>query len=368
VERYAAGVPMRIAPPWLMLLAGLLASCSSTLAPSPPSRSPGSSPPGLAASPNAFASPAGPNLPGSTAGSPRALAVQTYPVPAGAHPHDVAPASDGGVWYTGQANGTVGWLNPSTGEVHPVGLGKGSAPHGVISGPDGAAWVTDPGLDAIVRITPGTFEVRSYSMPDNVRGTSLHTAAFDRDGILWFTGQRGYVGRLDPATGAIDAFAIPRGAGPYGIAATPAGDVYFASLQASYLGAIDKSSGSVNVLEPPTANAGVRRVWSDSRGRLWVSEWNVGQVGVYDPADRSWREWPLPGDGAMAYAVYVDDRDIVWLSDFGANAIVRFDPTIGTFRSVPAESQPAEVRQLLGRPGELWGAESAADRLIVIRS
>jgi virginiamycin B lyase len=32
-----------------------------------------------------------------------------------------------------------------------------------------------------------------------------------------------------------------------------------------------------------------------------------------------------------------------------------------------SSSTPANVRQLLGRPGEVWGAESAADRLIVIR-
>ena len=36
--------------------------------------------------------------------------------------------------------------------------------------------------------------------------------------------------------------------------------------------------------------------------------------------------------------------------------------------SCPAESDPANVRQLLGRPGELWGAESAADQLVVIRT
>jgi virginiamycin B lyase len=27
----------------------------------------------------------------------------------------------------------------------------------------------------------------------------------------------------------------------------------------------------------------------------------------------------------------------------------------------------ADVRQLLGRPGEVWGAESGADRLVVVR-
>ena len=89
---------------------------------------------------------------------------------------------------------------------------------------------------------------------------------------------------------------------------------------------------------------------------------------MYDPATDSWEEWPLPGDRPQAYAVYVDEADVVWLTDFTANAIVRFDPTTETFVSFPAESQPAEVRQLLGRPGEVWGAESAADRLVMIRT
>jgi virginiamycin B lyase len=70
----------------------------------------------------------------------------------------------------------------------------------------------------------------------------------------------------------------------------------------------------------------------------------------------------------MAYAVYVDDRDMVWLTDFGANAIVRFDPRSEEFTVVPVPSQDAAVRQLLGRPGELWGAESARDKLLLIRT
>jgi virginiamycin B lyase len=108
-------------------------------------------------------------------------------------------------------------------------------------------------------------------------------------------------------------------------------------------------------------------VWSDSQGRLWVSEWNAGQLGRYDPATQSWREWPLPGDGPGAYAVYVDDRDHVWVSDFTANALVRFDPATEKFETFTLPSSPANVRQILGRPGEVWGAESGVDKLVVVR-
>jgi virginiamycin B lyase len=293
--------------------------------------------------------------------------VATYPVPAGTHPHDVAPAVDGGVWYTAQQTGRLGWLDPESGEVREIPLGVGSAPHGVIVGPDDAPWITDSGLNAILRVDPETDAVTTFQLPSEASDANLNTAAFDRNGILWFTGNAGWYGRVDPVSERVDVWAAPRGRGPYGITATPAGDIYFASLAGSYLGQVDIESGAVTVLEPPTAAAGVRRAWSDSTGRIWVSEWEAGQVGVYDPSDRSWHEWPLPGDSPQAYAVYVDELDAVWLTDFSTDTIVRFDPVTETFRPFPPESLPSAVRQLLGRPGEVWGAESAADGLVVVR-
>lgn len=91
-------------------------------------------------------------------------------------------------------------------------------------------------------------------------------------------------------------------------------------------------------------------------------------MAVFDPATNAWREWKLPGDSPAAYAVYVDEHDKVWLTDFGGDAVVRFDPETETFRSFTLPTVGAQVRQLLGRPGEVWGAASAADKLVVVRT
>jgi virginiamycin B lyase len=292
--------------------------------------------------------------------------VREYPVPAGSRPHDVAPARDGGVWYTAQGSGELGWLNPRTGATRHVRLGAGSAPHGVIVGPDGAPWITDSGLNAIVRVDPRTRRVRRFPLVRRAYA-NLNTAVFDRRGGLWFTGQSGVYGRLDPRTGRVQVFDAPRGEGPYGITTTPSGAVYYASLAGSYVGRINIRTGRATVLQPPTRGQGARRVWSDSRGRIWVSEWNAGKLGMYDPARRRWREWRLPGRSPQPYAVYVDGRDIVWLTDFAANAFVRFDPRTQRFTTIKLPSSPANVRQILGRRGEVWGAESGVDKLVVIR-
>ncbi len=163
--------------------------------------------------------------------------------------------------------------------------------------------MTDSGLNALIRVDPVTRQVRRFPLPSGRPNANLNTAAFDKAGALWFTGQAGVYGRLDPAS-----------------------------------------------------------------GRIWVSEWNAGQVGVYEPSTGRWREWRLPGPRPQAYAVYVDEVDKVWLSDFGANALVRFDPAKEAFASVPLPSARGEVRQILGRPGEVWGAESAVDKLVVVRT
>ena len=71
----------------------------------------------------------------------------------------------------------------------------------MIVGPDGAAWVTDGGQNAIVRVD-NDHKVTVFKLPIKDY-TNLNTAAFDKTGIYWFTGQSGYHGRLDPKSGDI---------------------------------------------------------------------------------------------------------------------------------------------------------------------
>jgi virginiamycin B lyase len=87
---------------------------------------------------------------------------------------------------------------------------------------------------------------------------------------------------------------------------------------------------------------------------------------LYDPATNKWQEWRLPGSNSMPYAVYVDNHNIIWLSDFGANAIVKFNPTAEKFEVFLLSTPNSNVRQILGRSGEIWGAESGIDRLVVL--
>ena len=93
--------------------------------------------------------------------------------------------------------------------------------------------------------------VKVFPLPKEFPDANLNTATFDRKGILWFTGQSGVYGRVDPASGKVEAWKAPKGAGPYGITTTPNGDVWYASLAGDHIAKIDTVSGDALMVPPP---------------------------------------------------------------------------------------------------------------------
>jgi len=223
-----------------------------------------------------------------------AAQVTFYQLPSGAYPHDVSPAPDGKVWYSGQQLGVLGVLDPKTGKAEHIPLGQNSSPHGVITAPDGSAWLTDGGQNAMVRFDPATRAIKVFPLPKEFPRANLNTAVVDKRGIVWFTGQNGVYGRVDPKTGKVDAWASPRGRGPYGITVTPAGEVWYASLASDHIAHVDLDTGAATIVEPPRKGVGPRRIWSDSKGMLWASFWNAGGIGRYDSDKKIWTHFPMP--------------------------------------------------------------------------
>src|SRR3954464_7180981 len=57
----------------------------------------------------------------------QAPAMRSWPLKGAQRPglHDGAPAPDGGVWFTAQASGHLGYFNPATGSSETIALGRG---------------------------------------------------------------------------------------------------------------------------------------------------------------------------------------------------------------------------------------------------
>ena len=144
-------------------------------------------------------------------GTRRRAQVRYFEVPNGAHPHDVAPAPDGTRLVYGAKSGCARDPRSEDRQSQHVCARVWCAPHGVIVGPDRAAWITEGGQNAIARFDPSSKAVKLFPLPREFPSANLNTATFDRKGILWFTGQNGVYGRVDPATGKVEAWKAPKG-------------------------------------------------------------------------------------------------------------------------------------------------------------
>src|SRR5262249_11606306 len=104
-----------------------------------------------------------------------------YQLPPAAYPHDLPPAPDGPVWFSGPRQRVARRSDPKTGQLEKVPLGPGAAPHGVIVGPDGNAWLTEGGQNAIARVDAKSKEVKLFPLPKEFTRANLNTLAFDKN-------------------------------------------------------------------------------------------------------------------------------------------------------------------------------------------
>jgi len=84
----------------------------------------------------------------------------------------------------------------------------------------GTVFVVQFGTNKVAAVDPKTLAIREYTLPDP--GARPRRIAITSDDIVWYSDySRGYLGRLDPATGKVTEWQSPSGpkSAPYGISA-----------------------------------------------------------------------------------------------------------------------------------------------------
>jgi virginiamycin B lyase len=240
-------------------------------------------------------------------------------------------------------------------------------------GPDGNVWYTGNGNGTMGRLNPNTGEVKIWDMPDP-EARDPHTAAFDQNGILWFTLQNSnMLGRMDITTGDIRLVKTPNpNARPYGIKVDSQGTPWVAYRGANAVASIDpgtmavkeyRTAGTTDMRNPQSGN---RRLDIDSQDNIWFVDSYRGYIGMLNPKSGEVKSWPSPsGPDSHPYAIAVAD-DIVWYNESGKrpDALVRFDPATETFQSWAIPSGVGIIRNMSVSPdGNLVIHQSSTNKV-----
>ncbi|MDR8391227.1 hypothetical protein NC796_08765 [Aliifodinibius sp. S!AR15-10] len=269
-------------------------------------------------------------------------------------PRDPYVAPDGDIWFVGQRSHYVGEFDPETEEFRKIDLEDGAGPHTVVVDDNGFPWYAGNRANHIGKVNPETGEITKYMMPDDNSARDPHTIAFNEDGNMWFTSQgANSVGFFNVETGepTIIPVETPR-ARPYGIIMDQNMEQpWIALFGTNKLATVDPETMELTEIELPNADSRPRRLAQTSDGTIWYGDYSRGYVGMYDPADGSFQEWPLPsGTSSRPYAVTVDDQDHFWVVETGVdpNMFVGFDTKSKEFvSSTEIESGGGTVRHMV---------------------
>jgi len=83
----------------------------------------------------------------------------------------------------------------------------------------------------------------------------------------------------------------------------------------------------VEEFEVPTPDSAPLAITTDSNGRIWFTESNVSKLGMFDPVNRTFKEFDVPGVGDM-WGVTVDLDGHVWMTQYAGKGSVNPGGTI----------------------------------------
>lgn len=137
------------------------------------------------------------------------LRVYEYPVPEGSHPHDVAPAKDGGVWYASLAGSHIARIDVKTGKAtvfEPPTPDQGA--RRVWADSKSRIWVSEWNAGQVSVYDPKTGRWRQWKLPGK-RPQTYAVYVDDNDAVWLSDFGANAVLRFDPETEAFTPFELP---------------------------------------------------------------------------------------------------------------------------------------------------------------
>lgn len=234
--------------------------------------------------------------------------------------------------------------------------------------------------------------ITEYDLPRSV--TQPHDVITDPNGIAWYSdfGQQ-YLGRLDPKTGAVKEFQVPKlkdkfPMGGLDIELDPQGNIWYGLMLQGGIAKFDTKTEQFKLYPlSPDINSDVAQqamvspVSMDVDGKVWMN--NVGLRGVHrmDVATGKFETIePYKGLGGnndsgggmeggehTVYGIAADSKNNLYFMDFANRNIGRADAKTGAIKLLPTPTPDSRPRR--GRfdaQDRLWFAEYRANKVAML--
>ena len=159
---------------------------------------------------------------------------------------------------------------------------------------DGTIWWNGQFISLVGRLNPNTGEMREYELP---RASRPHSIVDDAAGNIWYMGNgNGTIGKLVPATGQITEIKMPdpEARDPHTGIFDKNGTLFFTLQQSNMLGRLVPSTGEIKLITLTTPRSLPYGLKQDSKGTVWVSYNGTNKIGSMDPVTMEVREFTLP--------------------------------------------------------------------------
>ena len=304
--------------------------------------------------------------------------------PAGEGANAIASGPDGNMWFTNNANNSIGRITP-TGAVtyFAVPTTSASASTGgpglfaIAAGPDGNMWFTEFFENLVGKITPSGV-ITTYPVPTANAMPMGITAG--PDGNIWFVlDDASGIGRITPG-GVITEFPIPTpgATGPatitsdngclmcgFMITAGPLDSLWFTIPAANRVGKITMT-GVVTTMPVTTAppasttgtNPSIGAITDGDDGNLWITQNSDGKITRLTTSGVA-TAFALPSANAQPSSITPGPDGSLWIGNGTGNALIKFvglgvksTPVITEFTIPIAGAMPTSVA--LGADGGAW--------------
>jgi len=225
-----------------------------------------------------------------------------FTIDEGTNPHNLVVDKQGAVWYTGNRNGRIVKLDPATGKLTTFKMPDAAVkdPHTMIFDEHGDAWFTAQNSGYVGRLTRASGDIKLWKMPDGTRPYGIKLDSKGRPYFDLFGTNK--IGTIDPKTGELREYPLPDPrARPRRIEITDDQTIWYGDYTRGYLGKLNTQTGAVEeYLLPSGAGSLPYGMSTDDRGYIWVAETGVqpNRLVAFDPRARRFVEnIPVPADG-----------------------------------------------------------------------